>query len=480
MVAASPRCLTMNQSENSKVLISHLSQPRFLALIVIAALSASLAIVGHMVSLVPYMFLCALAACVFLIRIKPHPLEILFFLIPGFSPTIPAFTGLMKHYSVVTAAWTVLFLTYWYIHYLSRATHQDSIRAPYAYPLIIYRFIFTFSILSHPLHSTSLNYSFQTVLMIGIYWFLVQSMTNFSLRHLLLAVIWGAVASTAVFLIVFSMGSVRYIIAGIILGIQRPMVMNYSANTWAWAPMVGMPLAIALLIHGAVKGWTRWALMGGILVMLLSALLCNSRSALLATGISTIFIMLTHKKARWRLLLTVTVLPVLFTLMPSAWMITQKMFRFKMGLTGRTFLWKMAADYISKSPITGLGPGWFAERSPVDAPPMANGLQMITGKLSTHNAFLMIATDLGILALLPVLFIIGFFTWRSSRLWKKMRGRPDFPVLVAICAMMIAGLTRSFFEIDFIYLHTYLTENLLLLVLLAIQDQLYAREFSSA
>jgi hypothetical protein len=61
-----------------------------------------------------------------------------------------------------------------------------------------------------------------------------------------------------------------------------------------------------------------------------------------------------------------------------------------------------------------------------------------------------------------------------------MKGTTDFPILVAICAMMIAGLTRSMFETDFIYLHGYIIDNLILLILLAVQDRLYSREFSPA
>jgi O-antigen ligase len=444
----------------------------------IIAVSIAVAVLALQSILIPVGFWLALVACVVLLRIMPSGMEILLFLIPAFAPAIPAFTGLSAHYIVLTIVWTAAFLFYWYFQSLSGAWHRESIRTPYIYPMIVYRIIFTISILSHPLHKNALNYSLQSIALIGIYWLLVQSLQGQNLRRLILAIIWGSILSAAAFLIAFSLGSPKYILFGLLYGVLRPVVMDYSANAWGWCAMVGMPLALAFLVHNLFTRRQLAGILGGLLLLTITALVCNSRSVLLAIGASSIFIMFTHPKARKRLFLAISTLPILFVLVPQTWFFAQNFLRLKVGLTGRVLLWRLASDYITEHPLTGLGPGWFFSKIVVDAPPTPDALHLITGRLSAHNSYLMTATDLGIFALLPVLFIIGLFAWRSTRLWRRLKGGPDFPLLVAISAMMIAGVIRAFFESDFIFLHGYLSDSLLLMVLLAIQDLLYHREFS--
>jgi O-antigen ligase len=445
----------------------------------IAVISAAVAILSLQSKLIPLGFLLALMAAAALTRIKPRPLEILFLIVPMIAPTIPAFTGLGKHYIVLTIGWTTLFLAYWYFQCYTGAWSQDSIRTPFIYPLIIYHFIFTISLLTHPLHQNALNYSVQSLLLIGIYWFLAQTLRGQNLTRLLEAIVWGSVLSMLAFLIFFTLNSPRYLLFGLVSGLLRPVLLDFNANSWSWATLVGMPLATAFLVHGLYRRGKLIVILAGIFVLLIAALACNSRSALVAIGISTIFIMLTHTKVRIRFLVWTTgLMTVLFLAIPQTWTLALSIFRVKRGLAGRGFLWNLASEYISSHPLTGIGPGWFHDRMAIDLPPVRDRIHMIPGRLGTHNAFLQTASDLGVFALLPLLFIIGFFAWRSVRLWKKMRGGPDFPILVAICALMIAGLTRAMFETDFIFLHGYLTDSLILLIVLAVQDLLYSREFA--
>lgn len=218
-------------------------------------------------------------------------------------------------------------------------------------------------------------------------------------------------------------------------------------------------------------------------VIVAELFISNSRSAMLAVYASTAFIMVTHPKT-WKFFLygSAAIVLALFLLssVPIFDLIIQNIFRLQTGLSGRTYLWTLAFDYVIAHPFLGIGPGWFYERLIFDAPPMANILQMSSGSLSTHNSFLMIATDLGIFALLILLFMISFFFYRSFKLWTRLKNGPDFPLLVALCALMIALIIRALFETDFIMMHAYVTENLPFLIPLAIQDRLYAREFSTA
>lgn len=214
-------------------------------------------------------------------------------------------------------------------------------------------------------------------------------------------------------------------------------------------------------------------------MLIMVAFISMSRSALLAAGTSLAFLAVTHRRARkyfWAALIG-GVLVFLF-ITPGALTMLSAALRFHSGLSGREDIWPMALRVISEHPFFGLGPSWFEERFFFLSPFMANGLYSAISKPSAHNAFFTIGTDLGLFASILALGIFALFVSRTRTLWSRLKNTPDFGILVGLGALALAGFVRALFETDVLLPYRYFTINVLLVVVLALQDQLYAREFS--
>ena len=110
----------------------------------------------------------------------------------------------------------------------------------------------------------------------------------------------------------------------------------------------------------------------------------------------------------------------------------------------RVRLWKVAARMIEKSPIVGVGPGNFAKAFPHYA--RGNDYQLL--KLSTHNAYVGVTAENGVIGGILFVLIIGL-ALRASRqglVVGRAVGRTDLETHgiaaeVSLFALAIAGLT---------------------------------------
>lgn len=409
-----------------------------------------------------------------LLFIRPKPLEVLFFLLPLIFPALPALTAVQP--IIITLVWVFVLFVIWYIQQCVYGWRTESIRPGFALILVGYTILLILSILSSSVSSVSLTNLSQCVAVIVVYWLLIQALRNQNLGRLLIAIIVGSIFGALIYFIALNRVVSQFSIGGILMNIVRPSLLNYNANLWAMCPLIGLPLLLAMLLYGRPKNrlWI-WKLPAVIFLFGIS-ILNMSRSALVAIGAGFVFVILVHpRRKRFFIYGGSACVIILAFFLPALLPYLDPVFRLEAGLSGREELWPLGQELIEDNPMFGLGPGMYSERIFYLASFMKNSIIKIIHRTSLHNVFLQIGVDIGIMGILLVLWIYLLFAVRSRRLLNRTKNTRDFPVLVAICALMVAGFVRGMFEVDFIILHGYLTDNLILLTLLAIQDQLSAR-----
>lgn len=411
---------------------------------------------------------------IFLFLLRPKPLEILFFLLPLVVPAIPALTHIEP--ILITVFWLVILLIIYYVRNCTEGWDFSGAPTPYVLPLVIYAVILIFSIYAASVESVSVSSLSQCVALIAIYWILSKTLRRENINHLIVAIIFGTVLGSIIFLIAYMQESWYTALSGLIFGVFRPVVLKYNANSWATYSAIGIPFLAALAIYTPVKN-LRWLWMAPVGVLLtIVAVLNMSRGALVAIFAGISFIFLTH--SRGRRLFTIGLLMLLiaiFIIFPSLESLLETALRLESGLSGRGQLWAIAWKIIEENPLFGLGPGSYHNRFFFNATFIDNGLMNLKYMPTTHNVLLQIGTDLGLTGPLIILFLYGMFFLRSRKIWFQLKNRPEFPALVAVTASMIAGFTRGLFEVNFSVPHAPLTVNLILITLLSFQDQIAFR-----
>jgi len=323
----------------------------------------------------------------------------------------------------------------------------------------------------NPQHERALSFMFQTVILVVIYWIFVQVLRGVNLNRALIAMIVGSVVNALIFSFAFLKSTPQFTLQGIAYGQLRPDLLGVNANHWPVPSIIGLALILSLAVHGKVRP-RDWILILPTGVLLLSIALLNvSRSALLGIFLSTIFILITHYRWRKILLHAFTLFGIVTPLLSKI----EVLLRIRSGLAGRDVIWGVAWRVIEDNPILGVGPANFKELLFFKVPFCSRSLAMIVDQPSAHNVFLQIGTEIGLAGTIIAIALLVYFCYRSSVLWQRLKKTSYLPVLVAITALMIGGLVRSFFAIDFTILHGAITMNIKILLLLAIQDELSFR-----
>jgi O-antigen ligase len=400
--------------------------------------------------------------------------EILFFLLPPVMLLFRALTGL--HTIYFTIVWLGLLALLWVGRGLNGEWTRGRVKTSYSLIFVALALFATLSTLINWRYKVALGALAQCVALVPIYWLLTQSLSGLAYRRVLTALLWGTAAASLGFLIAFSRGSPGIVLAGMAYGILRPMVLGENPNSWAIYPLIGLPIAAGLILYPTKRRWWRLWPMLSVPPLLAVALLTMSRSALLGAFVGVVFLLACHRVGRKLLLLTPLVgLAAVLALKPEMLTTLESMLRVRAGLSGRERIWSVSVDVIANNPLLGIGPGGLRDRYFFTAPFMEKGMNFMLDPPSAHNAFLNLAAELGVPALLAGLLFFIIYAYRSRLLWKKLKGRPDFAVLAIGGAIMAAGLARSLFEVDFILPHGYIHENLILITMLGLQDQLFHR-----
>ena len=230
---------------------------------------------------------------------------------------------------------------------------------------------------------------------------------------------------------------------------------NYNATGGYFA--IAIPLLIASLYRPQSKkrNLLTYALIG---LLLIALFITGSRSAFLASTISVSFILFIFNKKiliRITLLLVLSIL-VLLLIDPIREFMTLA-FRVESGLTHRNHLWKISFDMIKENFFFGIGPGAYAYKMYDYFPVMLHSFQgrnltglyqMVGGKNSAHNFYLVMFTDLGILGFIASIMLPYIFFRISKTVLQHLKKSVNnyYYLVVGIVATMTGLLVRALFD----------------------------------
>lgn len=116
-------------------------------------------------------------------------------------------------------------------------------------------------------------------------------------------------------------------------------------------------------------------------------------------------------------------------------------------LTGRSYLWKRAHEFISAAPLLGVGyQAFWRPGNPPAEDLWAASFEESGAGFNFHNIYLHIGVDLGYIGMA---FIIITMAWLALRLCRAIILSPDLPITFAM-AMFAYMFTTSFIEAGFL------------------------------
>jgi O-antigen ligase len=190
-----------------------------------------------------------------------------------------------------------------------------------------------------------------------------------------------------------------------------------DSNALAAVLVAGVVLSLALAFEMRRKPLIRIALLVIGALCLLSNFLTLSRGGLIALGVAMLTAIVFG--GRWRTAavgLTVLVAAsvfVFFSFVATANQ-TARVTSFGGGGSGRTDLWTVGWRMVQAHPVRGVGAGNFQHESIhyLIAPGALHRTDLILNKqLVAHNTYLQVLSELGVVALVPFLAILGFALW---------------------------------------------------------------------
>lgn len=224
-------------------------------------------------------------------------------------------------------------------------------------------------------------------------------------------------------------------------------------NDLALLMVIAFPFAISFALHS--RGWRRWLAVFAAVVCLIVVVISGSRGgtlALVATGL----VYVASAKGVRRLFAFI----VLLACGILTWQLAPQWFRTRMATIntaddynewhydGRKAIWARARGYVRENPVAGVGMLNF---------PVAEGNTLTTagerGKWSTtHNSYLQVASELGLVGAAIFLGILGLAIARAMVLRRPHGATPDLrggqPEFLAAIAGFAAGgyfLSHAYF-----------------------------------
>ena len=190
----------------------------------------------------------------------------------------------------------------------------------------------------------------------------------------------------------------------------------------------------------------------------LGLILIMSRSAILGILLSTaIILFLLRRKKFFQLLISLSVVALVFVFYPPLNDLMTTFLRIESGMSARDYVWKMSMDMIEDNTIFGIGPGAYQYEMLNYFPYLLSDwwgklfiyYNEVTGGVNlSHNFFLSLFTDMGILGILtaialPIVYLrIGIKTIKKYKL-----ASPDrYYLIVALFAAGSSIILRNFFN----------------------------------
>lgn len=238
-------------------------------------------------------------------------------------------------------------------------------------------------------------------------------------RHMLEAYVAGAVVSAAATIVRYALNQQTYW--------RRYAAPGFEPNDLGLTVALAIPAALYLALRA--PGWRIWLYRTAIVVLLAAVLLTASRTALVATFISFLFVVFTWRQTSSAQKISAVVLVGLLALSlvrlapsPSRERLATLPTELTRGtLNKRTSIWKAGLKVLKRHPILGIGSGAY----PKAVEPY---LAKVPGQINVaHNTFLSVLVECGMAGFVlfgVLLLALGLFVWAMAgadrALWLTM------------------------------------------------------------
>jgi O-antigen ligase len=218
-----------------------------------------------------------------------------------------------------------------------------------------------------------------------------------------------------------------------------------DSNALAAVLVAGVVLSLALAYEMKRKPLVRAGLIGVAALCLLCNFLTLSRGGLIALGVALLAAIVFG--GRWRFAAVamagvVVVAAFVFFAFAATPEQTARVTSFGGG-SGRTDLWTVGWRMVEAHPLTGVGAGNFQPESIhyLIAPGALHRTDLILNKQHVaHNTYLQVLSELGIVALVPFLIILGFSLWSMLAAARRFNENGD-PGMEMVARATLVGLT---------------------------------------
>ena len=239
---------------------------------------------------------------------------------------------------------------------------------------------------------------------------------------------------------------------------------------------VAIPLTLTLIVFQDIRFiQNKKKLMTLMVIEFVALLLTNSRAAISACIISTMFITFILNRMIFKKIIFRTILLFfsLFFVFPN--LIDAFLTFFRVGRVfenTRYILWEIAFSMYKDHPIFGVGPGLFRDYMYKYLPIMLGSweerhqIRLLYNESSgvglAHNFFISKISDLGILGLLTSILLPTLFFSTCIKLIKRMKNEKSnaYPIIVGICGIGLGLFYRSFFEVTGLLSYGWITRDL--------------------
>ncbi|UCC80295.1 MAG: O-antigen ligase family protein [Candidatus Zixiibacteriota bacterium] len=248
------------------------------------------------------------------------------------------------------------------------------------------------------------------------------------------------VSSYYIFLVYMSAGN---FIEFLNLYRMKPAGLFSNANVFGVMMIFAAPFWIALAIWGKKK-YLRIGSAAIALILTISLLLSNSRSAIVGILFTALFYFIISKKVRY-LLITAVLLVVIFASSPVIRIITTVGFRYEQGTSRRVDVWNNSLDIIKRNAVFGIGSGNFPE---VYKPNLKTAFDkgFIGSVAHAHNEFLHAVVEFGIMGLFFITALFYIPLKKGFLLLKKPLSDFDRAAVCGSMGIIFANLGNSIFH----------------------------------
>lgn len=224
-----------------------------------------------------------------------------------------------------------------------------------------------------------------------------------------------------------------------------------AKNIMAFIAMLPVLAGVAMATHRPNGLMLRLAGLGGALLGVICVALAQSAGAYIGTGLGVGVILAAHMFVRApadiRLILVVAMLLLLpvgilaqSVLVSQATTFSEDVLGKDTTLTGRTYMWEMAAQFFAERPVQGRGYAAFWVSGNPDAENIwARYMQPSGSGFNFHNQFVQVAVDLGLLGL--TVFVGTLIVAAASFGVRLLRGSaPELPFYLGAFLALVVRL----------------------------------------